>query len=86
MKTRQLLIEESNKTACHYVHLCDKIHVILCWPKLHPILHLVPAGPLKTIKSCTRVFRTAGKHINSSGPSSAAAEMIVEIYAGTRIT
>ena len=30
--------------------------------------------------------RPAGKHIISSGPSSVAAEIIVEIYAGTRTT
>ena len=36
----------------------------------------------KVNKKC----RPAGKHIISSGPSSAAAEIIVEIYAGTRTT
>ena len=36
----------------------------------------------KVNKKC----RPAGKHIISSGPSSAAAEIIVEIYADTRTT
>ena len=36
----------------------------------------------KLIKKC----RPAGKHIISSGPLSVAAEIIVEIYAGTRTT
>ena len=33
-----------------------------------------------------KLIKSAGKHIISSGPSSAAAEIIVEIYAGTRTT
>ena len=56
------MIEESNKTACYYGHLwlrlSDKIRFILC---RHPVLHSVPGGPLKTIKPCTRVFRTSAR-------------------------
>ena len=41
--------------------LSDKIRFILCRPKLHPVLQSVLGGPLKTIKPCTRVFRTSAR-------------------------
>ena len=64
IKKRQLLIEESDKTACHYGHLWLHLYTgfILCWPKFHPVLSSMSArGPLKTIKSCARVFRTSAR-------------------------
>ena len=64
-KKRHLLIEESDKTACHYGHLWLHLYTvfILCWPKLHPVLSSMSAsgGPLKTIKSCARVIRTLAR-------------------------
>ena len=45
--------------------LSDKIRFILCRPKLHPVHQSVPGGggggggALKTIKPCTRDFRTS---------------------------
>ena len=44
-KKLQLLIEESDKTACHYGHLWLHLYTvfILYWPKLHPVLSSMSA-------------------------------------------
>ena len=58
IKKRQLLIEESDKTACHYGHLWLHLYTvfILCWPKLHPVLSSMSAhGPFennKILRTC----------------------------------
>ena len=45
IKKRHLLIEESDKTACHYGHLWLHLYTvfILCWPKLRPVLSSMSA-------------------------------------------
>ena len=60
IKKRHLLIDESDKTACHYGHLWLHLYTvfILCWPKLHPVLSSMSA-PI--IKSCARVFSTSAR-------------------------
>ena len=55
-KTAIIMIEESNKTARYYghlwLHLSDKIRLILC---RHPALQSLPGGPFennKTLHTC----------------------------------
>ena len=58
IKKRQLIIEESDKTACHFGHLWLHLYTvfILCWPKLHPVLSSKSArGPFennKILRTC----------------------------------
>ena len=64
IKKRQLLIEEPDKTACHYGHLWLHLYTvfILCWPKLHPVLSSMSArGPFennKILRTCLSNFDT----------------------------